>query len=114
MYVRAHRSLRVRAQLQLYQEIAEMYEEDTELDKAVEYYRKAADLFEGESSKSAADKCLTKIAMLSGSEGRYDDAIEAFETVAQHCLENNLLKFNAKGHLLNASELCVVLCCVLW
>lgn len=33
---------------------------------------------------------------------RYPKAIEIYEDIAQQSLNNNLLKYGAKGHLLNA------------
>ena len=36
---------------------------------------------------------------------KYDDAISIYEQVAQACLEKNVLKFNAKGHLFCAGIL---------
>ena len=33
---------------------------------------------------------------------RYEPAIKIFEDVASQCLSNPLLKFNAKGHYMNA------------
>ena len=36
---------------------------------------------------------------------KYEEAIKIYEDVAQSCLEKNVLKFNAKGHLFNAGIL---------
>jgi hypothetical protein len=33
---------------------------------------------------------------------RYDKAIEIYETIAKHSMNNNLLKYSVKGYLLNA------------
>lgn len=90
-----------------YEEIAEMYEEDGDVEHALDYFRQAADLHSSSSSKSAANKCLTKVAFLAAQDEKYDVAIETFEQIAETCLESNLLKFNAKGHLLCAG-LCIV------
>ncbi len=88
--------------LQLYQEIAEMCEEDSDSSNALVNFQRAADLYIAENSKSAADKCLNKIAMIASQDSNYDLAISTYEDIASHCLETNLLKFNAKGYLLNA------------
>lgn len=39
---------------------------------------------------------------------RYPKAIEIYEEIARHSLNNNLLKYGARGHLLNAGicQLC--------
>lgn len=91
----------------LQQEIAEMYEEDGEVGGSMAAYSKSADLHLADNSKSAASKCQHKVALLSAQEGNYDLAIDTFEAIADTCLESNLLKFNAKGHLLCAA-LCVL------
>jgi len=91
----------------LYQEIAEMCEEDSDFANALANYQRAADLYVSENSKSAADKCLVKIAMIASQDSNYDLAVSTFEDIANHCLESNLLKFNAKGYLLS-SMLCVL------
>ena len=44
----------------------------------------------------------TQVAMFSAELGRYDVAIPIFEDTARAAVQNNLLKFSARGHLLNA------------
>ena len=68
----------------LEKEIAEMYENDNQAEKCVEHYKQAANYFRGEDSVSGA---------------------QIYESVAQACLEKNVLKFNAKGYLFNAGIL---------
>lgn len=34
--------------------------------------------------------------------GNYSEAIAIYEDVAKRCVDNNLLKYSAKGYLLNA------------
>jgi len=91
----------------LYQEIAEMFEEDGEIASAMDAYRKSADRYLLQANASAASKCQVKLATLAGQEGNYDLAIDLFEAVADNCLKTNLLKFNAKQYYLNAA-LCVL------
>jgi|LauGreSBDMM110SN_4_FD.fasta_scaffold50695_1 alpha-soluble NSF attachment protein len=43
-----------------------------------------------------------KIAEFSGEMGVYKRAVEIYEEVAKAAVENNLLKFSARGYLLNA------------
>ncbi len=63
---------------QVYQEIAEMYEEDVDTTNALTNYQRAADLYLAENAKSSADKCLTKIAMIAGTDANYDLAISTY------------------------------------
>jgi hypothetical protein len=44
----------------------------------------------------------TQVALFSAELGRYDVAIPIFEDTARAAVQNNLLKFSARGHLLNA------------
>lgn len=52
--------------------------------------------------------CITEtswpwqVALFSAELGRYDVAISIFEDTARAAVQNNLLKFSARGHLLNA------------
>ena len=100
----------------LEKEIGEMYENDNQPDKCVQHYQQAANYFQGEDSISGAQQCLLKVAHFNALAEKYDEAIKIYEDVAQSCLEKNVLKFNAKGHLFNAGilHLCegVFHCCV--
>ncbi|XP_076901844.1 alpha-soluble NSF attachment protein-like [Bidens hawaiensis] len=89
-------------------EIAELYEQEQNLEKAMVYYDKAADLYQGEESISNANQCRLKIAEHVAEMRQYQKAIEIFEDIAKQALSNNLLKFGVRGHLLNAGicQLC--------
>lgn len=69
---------------------------------AIEFYGQAADLFAGEEQHAEASKCRLKVASLSAEAGRYAESAEIFEDVARAAVESPLLKYGAKGHLLNA------------
>ena len=43
-----------------------------------------------------------QVAQFSAEMERYEPAIEVYEDVATRSMDNNLLKFSAKGYLLNA------------
>lgn len=73
------------------------------------FYEQAADLFYTDHSTAESNKCLLKVAQYSALGGDYQKAIRIYEQVAKACVDNNLLKFSAKGHLLLAC-LCL-LCC---
>ncbi len=62
----------------------------------------AAELFEVENSTSEANKCRLKIAQYSAELERFPVAIEIYENIAKSQVDNNLLKYSAKGNLLNA------------
>jgi hypothetical protein len=48
--------------------------------------------------------CRLKIADFSAELGQYSKAVELYEEAAKRAVENNLLKFSARGYLLNAGE----------
>lgn len=86
----------------LQKQIAEIYESQDNKEEALENYRQAADYFEGENQASSANNMRLKVAQFSAQLERYDAALEIYESIARTSMESNLLKFNAKNHLLNA------------
>lgn len=70
--------------------------------QAVPVTVQAAELFEVENQGSEANKCRLKIAQFSAELERFPVAIEIYESIAKAQVDNNLLKFSAKGNLLNA------------
>ncbi|XP_019192194.1 PREDICTED: alpha-soluble NSF attachment protein [Ipomoea nil] len=91
-----------------YKEIAEIYEQEQNLEQAIAYYEKAADLFQAEDVSTTANQCKQKIAQFSAQLEKYPRAIEIFEDIARQSVSNNLLKYGVRGHLLNAGicQLC--------
>lgn len=83
-------------------DIAEQLEKQESGDASIEFYKKAADLFAAEDSTSEANKCRLKVAQFVALSGEYQQAVEIFEDVAKQAAEHNLLKYSAKGYLLNA------------
>lgn len=90
-------------------EIAEIYETEENYEEAIMNYRQAADYYAGENQQSSANTNLLKVAQLSAQLENYDAAMEIYQDIAKNCMESNLLKFNAKGHLLNAGICCLAL-----
>lgn len=90
-------------------EIAETTEKQGSKDECLIFYRQAADLYAGEEQTSEANKCRTKIATLGAELESYAEASEIFESMARSYVDNNLLKYSAKGLLLNAGlcQLCL-------
>ncbi|GAB4856277.1 hypothetical protein Ancab_014205 [Ancistrocladus abbreviatus] len=89
-------------------DIGELYEQEQNLEQAIVYNERAAELFQGEEVTTSANQCKQKVAQFSAQLGDYTKAIEIFEEIARYSLNNNLLKYGAKGHLLNAGicQLC--------
>ncbi|CAA2980854.1 alpha-soluble NSF attachment [Olea europaea subsp. europaea] len=89
-------------------EIAELYEQEQNLEQAIVYYEKACDLFQSEEVTTSANQCKQKIAQFAAQLERYQKAVEIYEEIVRQSLNNNLLKYGVKGHLLNAGicQLC--------
>ncbi|KAL9231469.1 hypothetical protein vseg_006696 [Gypsophila vaccaria] len=83
-------------------EIAELYEGDQDLDEAILWFEKAADLFQSEEVSTSANQCRQKIAQYAAQLEQYPKAIEIYEDIARQSLNSTLLKYGVKGHLLNA------------
>jgi len=83
-------------------DLAEIYEDQSDLENAIAAYQAAADFFEGENSSSAANQCLLKVALFSAQLERYDKAIELYEQIATRSIDNNLLKWSVKDYFLRA------------
>ncbi|KAI4382892.1 hypothetical protein MLD38_008794 [Melastoma candidum] len=91
-----------------YKDIAELCESDQNIERAIENFEKAAELFDSEEVTTSANQCRQKVAQFSAQLEQYPRAIEIYEEIARHSLHNNLLKYGVKGHLLNAGlcQLC--------
>ncbi|KAF8787996.1 beta-soluble NSF attachment protein-like [Argiope bruennichi] len=87
--------------------LAELYEEQGNLQRAVEEYQKAADMFTTEQLASSTTKCLIKIATHSASLGDYDRARKLFEEIGTEALNNSLLKYTANENYTKAG-LCIL------
>ncbi|TKY56925.1 Alpha-soluble NSF attachment protein 2 [Spatholobus suberectus] len=89
-------------------EIAELYESEQNIEQAVVYYEKSADFYENEEVNTSANQCKQKVAQFSAQLEQYQRSIEIYEEIARQSLNNNLLKYGVKGHLLNAGicQLC--------
>ncbi|XP_021732581.1 alpha-soluble NSF attachment protein 2-like [Chenopodium quinoa] len=83
-------------------EIADIHETDENLDQAIAWYEKAADLFQSEEVTTSANQNRQKVAQYSAQLEQYPKAIEIYEDIARQSLNNSLLKYGVKGHLLNA------------
>ena len=88
-------------------DIAEAQEKQGLKEEAMQFYTQAADLFLTENSTSDANKCRLKVAEFAAELERYQESVDIYEDVARSCTESNLLKFSAKGYLLQAG-VCVM------
>ncbi|XP_073396219.1 alpha-soluble NSF attachment protein 2 isoform X2 [Physcomitrium patens] len=86
-----------------YKEIGEICENQADVARAMEYFDKAAELFQGEEVNSSSMQCKLKVAQFAAELEQYERAIDIFEVVASQSLNNNLLKYSVKGYLLNAA-----------
>jgi alpha-soluble NSF attachment protein len=85
-----------------YKDIADIYEKEENVERAMEYYEKAAELYSGEGIDSTANQCKIKVAQFAAQLEQYNKAIAIYEDVAKQSMSNNLLKYSVKGYLLNA------------
>jgi len=85
-----------------YKDIADIYEKEENVQRAMEYYEKAAELYSGEGIDSTANQCKIKVAQFAAQLEQYNKAIAIYEDVAKQSMSNNLLKYSVKGYLLNA------------
>lgn len=83
-------------------EIAETLEKEESHQESMMFYEQAADLFFTDHSTAESNKCLLKVAQFSAEVGNYPRAVDIYENVAKASVDNNLLRFSAKGYLLLA------------
>ncbi|KAF7830901.1 alpha-soluble NSF attachment protein 2 [Senna tora] len=91
-----------------FKEIAELHESEQNIEQAIVYYEKAADFYENEEVQTSANQCKQKVAQFAAQLEQYQKSVEIYEEIARQSLNNNLLKYGVKGHLLNAGicQLC--------
>ncbi|KAJ3698386.1 hypothetical protein LUZ61_002091 [Rhynchospora tenuis] len=89
-------------------DLGEMYEQGQDLEKAMDFFERAADLFISEEVSSSANQCKQRVAQIAAQLEQYPKATDIFEEVAKQSMNNNLLKYSVKGILLNAGicQLC--------
>ncbi|CAL9769630.1 unnamed protein product [Musa acuminata subsp. burmannicoides] len=89
-------------------ELGELNEQEQNLEKAMDYFEQAADLFQSEEVTTSANQCKQKVAQFAAQLEQYPKAIEIYEAIARHSINNALLKYGVKGLLLNAGicQLC--------
>jgi alpha-soluble NSF attachment protein len=71
--------------------------------QSMDSFTKAADYYESENSPSNAQSCRLKVAHFAASLGKFDKAVEIFESCASASADNKLLKFSVREYLIKAS-----------
>ncbi|CAL9158625.1 unnamed protein product [Musa hybrid cultivar] len=85
-----------------YKELGELNEQEQNLENAMDYFERAADLFQSEEVTTSANQCKQKVAQFAAQMEQYPKAIEIYEALARHSINNSLLRYGVKGILLNA------------
>ncbi|KAI8799763.1 soluble NSF attachment protein [Cladochytrium replicatum] len=91
-------------------QLAEIYETDlVDLGKAMEAYELAAEWYSGEDSNAQANACYLKVGTFAAQLELYDKAVENFERVAAHSMDNNLTRWSMREYFLKAGlcHLCI-------
>ncbi|EFA12234.1 alpha-soluble NSF attachment protein [Tribolium castaneum] len=94
----------------LHNNIGEIYEQNLELENAIQHYEQAADYYKVEDNFMSAKKCLLKVAEYASSEFHdYNKAVNIFQEVAFFDLKTPILHYNVKDNLCKAGlcHLCV-------
>jgi alpha-soluble NSF attachment protein len=73
-----------------------MFEKEVNLEESIKCYQKAADYYEGENQMSSANTCLSRVANLLVSLGKYDEAITNYQKCALMSVEDKLMTWGAK------------------
>ncbi|KAI3845332.1 hypothetical protein MKW92_029897 [Papaver armeniacum] len=85
-------------------EMGELCEAQQNLDQAIAYFERAADLFQSEEVNTAANQCKLKVAEFAAQQKQYAKAIGIYEEMERQSLNNNLPNYNDIVALTNALE----------
>jgi len=84
----------------IYHKIAEIYEQDLNIEKAVENYQIAFDYYNAESIRNT--KCPEKLAELSAQLEKYQKASEIYDNLGIDSMNNKILQYNTTEYCLKA------------
>jgi len=79
-----------------------LHSELVDLEKAIAAYELAAEWYQGEEAKSAANNCLLKVAQFAAQIEQYDKAIKIYEQIAIASIDVPLLRFSVKDYFFRA------------
>ena len=95
IYTEGHRLTQV---ARYYKEIAELYEKERDVQNAILYFDKAADINEADNKHQAKTQMKLKVATLCSLEDDFATAAEIFEAAGYESLESKLGAYSAKGY----------------
>jgi len=84
-------------------EVAEMFEQMSDIDNAMKHYQLAADFYETDNSIVTSSTCLLKVAHLAAEKGDYHKSIELFEKAAD--ASTGLARYSIKEYYFKAGLL---------
>jgi len=87
----------------LQSEIGKLYEDKKLFGKAITFYNEAVESFESENNKIQARKVKLQVADILAKSGEYSKAIEIYESISKDGVDDSLLRWSVKNHLLKAS-----------
>lgn len=87
----------------LHKEVAEMYEREADLAKAIEHFQSAADFYVAEGQQAGANPCLLRVATMAAQLEDYDKAVGIYEQVSEGSIDNQLLHYSVKEYLMKAA-----------
>jgi len=82
----------------LEKQFAELCEELSRPEQAIDHYRRAADLFRADESKMQSNQCLLKVAHLCAQREDFANACNIYEQLARESLDNNLTQWSAREY----------------
>lgn len=90
-------------------EIAEIYEEDKNIEETIIHYEISASYYENENAITKTNSALLKVALYESQLEKYEKAIGIYEKVVINSLDNSQLKANVKDYFLHAGicHLCI-------
>jgi alpha-soluble NSF attachment protein len=98
---------RILSSARIQETIAKIYEDQSDNEKAYGAYTAAAELFLSGDSISWAVSCLVPAANLAAKDGKLDQAISAYENLANFSLPDRLLRWKATTYLFSAAICCL-------
>jgi len=87
----------------LQSEIGKLYEDKKIFGKAIMFYNEAIGSFESENNNIQARKVKLQVADILAKSGEYRKAIDLYESISKDAVDDSLLRWSVKNHLLKAS-----------